>query len=83
MPTLQKRKSITRISVCSPSYIPFKSHREPYPVLTLSGQWLQEAGFHIGCVANVSCKRGKLIVTVAKEQQETDIQKRCLMKAQH
>ncbi len=75
MATQQKRRLINRrMSVCSPSYIPFKSRSLPHPVIRLAGQWLQDCGFDIGQVVEVTCGPGRLTITVAAAQTYAEVQ---------
>ncbi|MFZ2782876.1 MAG: SymE family type I addiction module toxin [Sediminibacterium sp.] len=39
-----------------------------FPIISLSGKWLQESGFRAGHVIDIVCEDGKLTVTIAKEQ---------------
>ncbi|HJV20755.1 MAG TPA: SymE family type I addiction module toxin [Sediminibacterium sp.] len=38
-----------------------------FPIISLSGKWLQESGFKAGQVISVNCEDRKLIITVVKE----------------
>jgi hypothetical protein len=40
----------------------------PYhPVLYLGGEWLRDTGFESGQIVNITCIRGKLIITPATD----------------
>ncbi len=74
MCTQQKYRSVTRrMSICSPSYIPFKSRRLPHPVIRLAGPWLQECGFGIGQVIEIVCEPGRLTITPAPAQNPAEV----------
>ncbi|MCH5720177.1 SymE family type I addiction module toxin [Niabella hibiscisoli] len=62
------------MSVCSPCYVPFKSRSQPHPVIRLAGQWLQECGFGIGPVVEITCGPGRLTITVAGAQTYAELQ---------
>ncbi|MGN7788057.1 SymE family type I addiction module toxin [Niabella sp. 22666] len=75
MTTQQKHRSVTRrMGICSPSYIPFKSRRQPHPVIRLAGSWLQESGFGIGQVVEITCEPGRLTITPAPAQHPAEVE---------
>lgn len=53
------KKNIRELKVCAQSGYNYKS----VPSIRLMGQWLEEAGFHIGDPVTVKCEDGKLIIT--------------------
>lgn len=70
-PTSSSRSSkpIRRITVCCKTFTRFKSHQPAlFPVLRLCGKWLQDSGFQIGHVVDIACEKGKLTITIAREQ---------------
>ena len=53
------RKNVRELKVCAQSGYNYKS----VPAIRLMGQWLEDAGFHIGDPVSVRCEDGKLIIT--------------------
>ncbi len=39
-----------------------------FPIISLTGKWLQQHGIEGGQVIDVTCHEGKLVITIAKEQ---------------
>lgn len=75
MTTQQKHRSITRhMSICSRSYIPFKSRCLPHPVIRLAGEWLQESGFGIGQVVEIACEPGRITISLAPAQNPAEVE---------
>jgi len=62
------------MGICSPSYIPFKSRCLPHPVIRLAGEWLQESGFGIGQVVEITCEPGRLTITPAPAQHPAEVE---------
>ena len=56
---------MTRIIKLQPNYRQGKYASMPkvVPKLTLTGKWLQEAGFHPSKLINVAVSNGKLVIT--------------------
>jgi hypothetical protein len=58
---------MTRILKLQPNYVPRSSNRSTgftiRPKLTLSGKWLEEAGFLPSTLINVEVENGRLIIT--------------------
>jgi len=58
---------MTRIIKLQPNYVPRKSNRNTgfdiRPKVTLSGKWLEQAGFMPSTLINVEVQYGKLIIT--------------------
>ncbi len=52
------KKNVRELKVCAQSGYNYKS----VPSIRLMGQWLEEAGFHIGDPVMVKCEDGKLII---------------------
>lgn len=75
MPAPDNKKSQTRtITVCSKAFE--RANKERYalfPVLSLSGKWLQDSGFKIGHVVNIACEEGRLIITLSEKQPYVDV----------
>lgn len=75
MTTQQKhRPAVRRIGICSPSYVPFKSRGLRHPVIRLAGSWLQESGFGIGRVVEITCEPGRLTISLAAAQNPAEVQ---------
>jgi hypothetical protein len=58
---------MTRILKLQPNYVPRSSNRSTgftiRPKLTLSGKWLEEAGFLPSTLINVEVENGRLVIT--------------------
>ncbi|MCR5023182.1 MAG: type I toxin-antitoxin system SymE family toxin [Lachnospiraceae bacterium] len=54
------KKNVRDLKVCAQSGYNYKS----VPSIRLMGQWLEEAGFHIGDPVTVKCEDGKLIIAL-------------------
>lgn len=54
------KKNVRELKVCAQSGYNYKS----VPAIWLMGQWLEEAGFHIGDLVSVRCEDGKLIIAL-------------------
>lgn len=67
------RPIIRHMSVFSPCYIPFKSRSLPHPVIRLAGQWLQDCGFGIGEVVEITRGPGRLTITLALAQKDGQV----------
>lgn len=52
------KKNVRELKVCAQSGYNYKS----VPAIRLMGQWLEEAGFHIGDPVMVKCEDGKLFI---------------------
>lgn len=61
----------------SPSYILCQQCRKPHPVIVLSGQWLYEIAFFIGCIINISCSQGELWLRLLKSQTKQPYRSGC------
>jgi len=58
-----------RITVCSKGFERLSGQRWVFfPIISLSGKWLQDSGFKIGHVVNISCEEGRLTITLSEEQ---------------
>jgi hypothetical protein len=65
--------SIRRLTVCSKAFGRLSGrHFVPFPILSLSGKWLQDTGFKIGHIVDIACEAGKLTITLSNEQQYVD-----------
>lgn len=53
-------KNERELKVCAQSGYNYKS----VPAIRLMGQWLEDAGFHIGDPVLVKCEDGKLVISV-------------------
>jgi hypothetical protein len=62
------------MGICSRSYIPFKSRQLPHPVIRLAGSWLQESGFGIGQVVEITCEPGRLTISLAPAQHPAEVE---------
>ena len=60
---MRKSKEYRELKVVEQSGYQYK----PTPTITLKGQWLKELGFEPGNQVLVKCEKGKLIVTLRKE----------------
>ena len=54
------KKNERELKVCAMSGYNYKS----VPAIRLMGQWLEDAGFHIGDPVLVKCEDGKLIISL-------------------
>lgn len=54
------KKNVRELKVCAQSGYNYKS----VPAIRLMGQWLEDAGFHIGDPVMVKCEDGKLIIAL-------------------
>ena len=57
---------MTRIIKLQPNYVASNNHGTGYtirPKLTLSGKWMEEAGFLPSTLINVEVQFGKLVIT--------------------
>jgi len=71
---LSKATSTRRLLVCSKGYERLSGQRYAFfPIISLSGKWLQDSGFKIGHTVDIACEDGKLTITVSKEQRYVDI----------
>ena len=70
---LENKLSARRITVCRKSFWRLSGQRyAPFPILSLTGKWLQDSGFKIGHVVDIACETGKLIITLSNEQPHID-----------
>lgn len=44
-----------------------------FPIISLSGKWLQDSGFRAGHVVDIYYEEDKLVITKAKEQRFEDV----------
>ena len=63
----QPRKT-RRITICSKSFVRASRSYVSFPDIRLCGKWLEEAGFRSGHVIDICCERGRLVITLAREQ---------------
>lgn len=69
MKTSPSPKSIRRITVYSQTFSRlYGQSARRVPKLYLCGKWLQDTGFKIGQVVDIACEKGRLIISIAKEQ---------------
>jgi hypothetical protein len=57
---------MTRVIKLQANYVPRNDFRKTFvirPKLTLSGKWLEEAGFSPSTLINVEVQNGKLVIT--------------------
>ncbi len=57
-----------QLTICNKSYARERDCYVFFPVITLSGKWLQKMGFKAGQVIDIACEDSKLIITIAQEQ---------------
>lgn len=56
-----------RLTICSKGFERLSGRRYVFfPALSLSGKWLQDSGFKIGHVVNISCEEGRLTITLSE-----------------
>jgi len=63
-----KAARIRQMTICNKGFARESGRYVFFPIISLSGKWLQEQGFKGGQVIDITCEQGKLIITVAKEQ---------------
>lgn len=64
-----KASQTRRLTVCSKGFERLSGQRWVFfPIISLSGKWLQDSGFKIGHIVDITCEEGKLIITLSKEQ---------------
>jgi len=67
--TRSKARQTRRLTICSKGFERLSGRRYVFfPTLNLSGKWLQDSGFKIGHVVNISCEDGRLTITLSEEQ---------------
>lgn len=63
---------VRKLTICNKSFRRVSRYRSDryvaFPVISLSGKWLQEQGFKSGQVIDITCEAGKLVITIAREQ---------------
>ncbi|HET8572273.1 MAG TPA: SymE family type I addiction module toxin [Edaphocola sp.] len=68
-----KATQTRRITVCSKGFERLSGQRWVFfPIISLSGKWLQDSGFKIGHTVDIACEDGKLTITLSKEQRYAD-----------
>lgn len=71
------RKPVRRMTICCKASCSARRKIVTlFPVLRLSGKWLRDCGFRPGHVVEVACKKGRLCITIAKEQKYEALQER-------
>lgn len=64
-----KTAQTRHITVCSKGFERLSGQRWVFfPIISLSGKWLQDSGFKIGHIVDITCEEGKLTITLSKEQ---------------
>jgi len=80
MPTVKTpriTKPIRRMTVCRYAFWGVNSRTATsFPALRLAGKWLQDTGFKPGHVVDIACEKGRLTITIAKEQKYEALQER-------
>ncbi|WP_118953257.1 SymE family type I addiction module toxin [Taibaiella helva] len=72
-PTTANKLSARRITVCGKQLGRFSGRRYVrFPIISLTGKWLQDSGFKIGHVVDVVSDNGKITITLSKEQPHFD-----------
>lgn len=51
----------------TPPIATYGNYKVAFPYLRISGKWLQECGFGIGQAVDVTYEAGKLVITLAHE----------------
>ncbi len=70
-------KPIRRMTVCRYAFWGVNSRTATtLPALRLAGKWLQDSGFKPGHVVDIACEKGRLTITIAKEQKYEALQER-------
>jgi len=68
-----KAAQTRRITICSKGFERLSGHRWVFfPIISLSGKWIQDSGFKIGHSVDITCEEGKLTITLSKEQRYAD-----------
>jgi len=71
---LSKAVPARRMTVCSKGFERLTGRRCVFfPIISLSGKWLQNSSFKIGHTVDITCEDGKLTITVSKEERYVDI----------
>ena len=60
--------TIRKMTICNKGFAREKGQYVFFPIISLTGKWLQQHGFKGGQVIDISCEEGKLVITIAKEQ---------------
>jgi hypothetical protein len=63
-----KTPQIRKLTICRKGFTRKTCRCVFLPSINLSGKWLQQNGFKSGQVIDIACEKGKLVITVAKEQ---------------
>jgi len=63
-----KTNPTRRLTICSKGFPRRWGAYINFPSINLSGKWLQENGFKIGHVVDISCAEGKLTIIISPEQ---------------
>jgi len=58
---MRKLKKVRKLKVVEQSGYKYK----PTPTIILKGQWVGEWGFYIGDALDVTCEKGRIIITLA------------------
>lgn len=68
-----KTAQTRRITVCSKGFERLSGQRWVFfPIISLSGKWLQDSGFKVGHTVDITCEEGKLTITLSEEQRYAD-----------
>ncbi|MDA3614361.1 SymE family type I addiction module toxin [Polluticaenibacter yanchengensis] len=69
------KPSKRQMTICSKAFGRVSGSYMQFPIITLNSMWLQDMDFKIGQLLDIVANNDQIIITVAKEQKYSEIEK--------